>query len=195
MSCLITGSLMNGIMDGIQILLFSSLCQLGLALCCAVLSLNTELQILLCRIRYNFAEHLCELCGMDSFLRSSLLIIHTDFRISLTISYACHSHIHAHLCALTGEVSLQSLFDISRNIRSDADLVLGSPYLCSAFLKFNKFGLRLMTCRAGPGIRKILKLYAFYILIINVTADCAFVLSHNKNPAFLPSRFRTGDSL
>ena len=127
MSCLVFCHFVNGVMDGIEVLLLSANGQVFLSCACAALCFNTHFQILLCGIGNNFSEEFCELGSMLSLFMSSLFIVQADFRISLAESDSGHCQIHTDLRALASEVCLQVLDDFRIYTLSDADNVLICP--------------------------------------------------------------------
>lgn len=123
-SCLILCHLMNGVMNCIEVLLLSTCSEILLACACASLSLNTHLEVLLCGVCNDFAQELSKLGSMLCLFMSSLLIVKTNFRITLTESNSCHSQVHTYLRALTCEVRLQVLDDLRIYALCDADNML-----------------------------------------------------------------------
>ena len=134
---------MDCVVNCIEVVLLSELSKLELTLCCTVLSIDSHLEILLCAVSYDFTEKLCELGSVLSFLKTSLLPVHTDFRIAFPVSNSCHCKIHTDLCALAFEVSLKTSNDLSLNFFGDISTellantydVLSSPNLISLLLR------------------------------------------------------------
>ncbi len=145
MSCLVLAHLVNGVMDGIEILLFSASSEILLACASASLSLNTHFEVLLRGVCEYLTKELCELGSMLCLFMRSLLIIQSDLRISLTESDSGHSQVHADFGALAVEVSLQILDDLRIYALCDADNVLVSP--SCTFLNLVEFGCRSSALR------------------------------------------------
>ena len=164
-------------MDCIQVQLLCSLCKINLSSRCAVLCCNANLKVVLRRRRYYLTEKLCKLCSMLCLFISSLLIVKANLRISLTECCAGHCQIHSNLRALALKVCAKVCLDVFRNILCYADDVLCCPAK-SLFLNRNKLGLRSLAGRTLPILRKICKLNAFLLLIVDMTANCASVF-HN----------------
>jgi hypothetical protein len=59
--------------------------------------------------------------------------------------------------------------------------VLGSPCQLCCFIEGLEFGFGLLADRALPIVREIRKFYAFFLLVIDVTADRTFEF-HSVTP-------------
>lgn len=78
MSCLIASHLMDSVMDCVKVQCFRSLRQIRLACGSAILSIHSQLKVLLRGIRDNLTEQLSESGCMVSFLESCLAIVQAD---------------------------------------------------------------------------------------------------------------------
>ena len=78
MSCLIASHLMDSVMDCVKVQCLRSLRQIRLACGRAVLSIHSQLKILLGGVCYHLTEQLCESGCMISFLKCSDLVVVAD---------------------------------------------------------------------------------------------------------------------
>ena len=129
MSCLISGDLMNDIMDRIQIQFFCFLSQFCASFRCTEFRIGTKLQILLCGIRNNLTQKLCKMSCMPCLLDGCLFKKSTDFRISLTDCNTAHSQIHTDLAALAVKHLTKTILDLIRCGICHTDHVLCRPCL------------------------------------------------------------------
>ena len=127
MTGLILGHLVNGIVDRIQIQCLGTLCEIHLAGSCAVLSLDTNGQVLLGGSGYALTQQLGKLGSVLSLLPGSGLVVLAYLRIALTEGCSCHSQVHTYFGALALEVGTQICLDVLRHILGNADHMLGSP--------------------------------------------------------------------
>ena len=157
-------------MKGVQTHLLALLCKSGLACACAVLSCNANFEVLLGGSGDYLAQHLSIAGSVISFLKSCLAIESAYFGIALADRCSGHSQIHTYLGTFARELSAKEFLHVFGKIRSDADLVLGSPCQFSHLVYGLEFGLGLLADRALPIFRKIRELYACLLLVINVSA-------------------------
>ena len=160
-------------MDGIQVECLRALRKIGLAGGCAVLGIDTHLQVLLGGVGQDFAQQLCELGGVIRFLQSSSVIVITDFRIAFTESLTAHSQIHTDFRALALKVGAQISDDILRSSLRDADNMLGSPDQLTGLCV--ELFLRSLADGALVISGKLFPLCAFLLLIIDITADTTYI--------------------
>ena len=177
-SRLVTSHLMDAVVKSVKAHLFALLGKSGLACACAVLSGNACLKVLLGGSGNDFTEHLGIAGSVVSLFESCLAIESAHFGIALADRSSGHSQIHAYLGALARELSAQEFFHLLVEVGSDADLVLGSPCKLYGLINGLEFGLGLLADRTFPISRKIRKLYAFLLFVIDVAADCAFVFHY-----------------
>ena len=147
----------------------------GLACASAVLSCDACLEVLLGGSGDDLAKHLCIAGSVICLFESSLAIESANLRITLADRCSGHSQIHANFGTLACEFSTKEILHIIAQIRSDANLVLGSPCQFSCLVDRLKFGFGLLAKRTFPIFGKICKLYAFLLLVIDVAAYCTFV--------------------
>ena len=122
-------------MDSIEVVLLSELSKICLSLSSAVFSIDSHLEVLLCAVCDDFAEEFCKFCSMLSFFKTSLFPVHTDFRITFSMSDSSHSKVHTYFCAFAFEVSSEAIDDfllyffwnISSEFLAYTYLVLCSP--------------------------------------------------------------------
>ena len=183
-SCLITCHFMNGVMDSVEIRSLSALRKIGLAGGSAVLSLNSHLKVLLCRIGDNLAEQLSELRSMLCLFVSSLLVVKTNLGITLTECYSCHSQIHTYFRALTGEVCSEVVDDILAYTLSNAYNVLCSP--CALIFLLRELRSGSMTYGTALGS---------FIALMYVAANITNILCHNSSSSFYSIFYKADISL
>lgn len=107
MTCLVFAHLMYGIMDCVQILLFSQCSDTFLVLACASLSFHTLFQVSL-RIPNYVAKKLCELSSVLSLFPSVTLECLSYLRITLTVCLTAHGQIHTNFGTFSHKVSVQT---------------------------------------------------------------------------------------
>ena len=88
---LVPGHLVDGVMDGVQVLLLGHLGQGDLAGGSAVLGLDAHLQVLLGGVGDHLAQQLGELGGVLGLLIGGLLPVQADLGIALAVSDAAPS--------------------------------------------------------------------------------------------------------
>ena len=174
---LITRHLMHRIMDRIEIQLFRSLRQSGLAGSRAILGGDADFEVLLGGVGQDFAEEFRELRSMLCFFEGSSSPVLADLRIAFSVCDAAHGKIHADFRALAVEVLAESVDDILRRTLRDTDNMLRRPG--HIFVLFREFGLRGTADGAAPVVREVVKLYAFRFFIIDITANTTNVLHSN----------------
>ena len=170
---------MDGVVQGVEVVLLAELGQIGLALGGAVLGVNAHLQILLGAVGDDLAQQLGELRGVLSLFQSGLLPVERDLGIALARGDTAHGQIHADLGALALKVGAQTgddlFLNLSRNVRAedlaDADNVLGGPAHLAGLL--HELGGGNLTYRAELGGR---------VALMNVTANAANPLFHVCEP-------------
>ena len=169
-------------MDGIEVVLLGDLGQLDLSGRCAEFALHAPSKVLFragCHVRLELAaEKLCELCSMLSLFIGGLLPVQADLRIALAVGDAGHAEGHADLRALAAEVGLELvedellvLFGNAVELRADAEFMLGRE------LQIALDDLELL---AGNTADRALEAFGQLIAFINITADGADILLHNK---------------
>jgi len=162
---------MDGVVDGVQVVLLGQLGQLKLAHGGAVLGIHTHLQVLLGGVGQHLAQQLGELGGVLSLLQSGLLPIQADLGIALTVGHTAHSQVHTDLRALTLEVLAQALEDLLGSALGHAHHVLGGPGLVAALEHKLLLGGLADGAEVGSGIS-----------LMDVTTDRANPLFHDVIP-------------
>ena len=166
---------MDGIVQGVQIILLAELGQIGLAGGGAVFGFHAQLQILLGGIGDHLAQKLGKLRGVLRFLMGGLFPIQADLGIALPMGHAGHGQIHANLGAFAGEVGAQTvddlLLDLSGDIcaklMADAHHMLGGP---------GHIGLLLY--KLGAGDAALGTLLRGLLAFMNITAHRTYPFFH-----------------
>ena len=177
MSRLVPGHLVDGVVDGVQVVLLGQLGQLELTGGSAVLSVHAHLQVLLGGIGDHLAQQLGELGGVLGLLQAGLLPVHADLGITLAMGHTGHGQIHTYLGALAFEVGAQAVDDLLADLLgnilakdlTDAHNVLGGPGLL--------LGLQGELVTADVTDRA---LGGGNIAFVNVTANRTYPLLHDR---------------
>ena len=181
MAGFVTSHLMDGVVDGVQVVLLSQLGQLELAQGGAVLSVYAHLQVLLGGVGDDFAQELGKLGGVLGLLQAGLLPIQADLGIALAVSYTGHSQVHTHLTALALKVGAQTVDDLLAHFLGDivaeglayAYHMLGSPGLI--LLLLDKL-IRTHMAHGALGGRGV--------TLVNITANRTYPFLHCKVPPY-----------
>ena len=163
-------------MKSIESHLFALLGESSLSCAGAVLSCYTDGEVFFSGSGNHLTEHLGIAGSMISFLESCLTIESTNFRITLPDRGSGHSQIHTYFCTFAGKLSTEEILHLVIKIGSDTNLMLRCPCKLRCLINRLKFGLGLFADRTFPISRKIRKFYSLFFLIIDMTADAAFVL-------------------
>ena len=158
---------MNSVMDCIQTQLFRAGSQFLLAVASAVLSGNTQLEVLFGVSIDTLTQQLCEFRSMLCLFIGGFLIIETDLRIPFTMRLTRHCQIHANLGALAVKVHAKVVHDIFGNAARNAHNVFRRPSLSACLLR--EFGSGSFALRAFIGSR---------ITLVNVSAYRTYKLFH-----------------
>ena len=161
------------VVNCIQIQCLCTFCKIKFTCSCTVFCIYTHFQIFLCGIGNHFTQQLCKLRCMLSFLICCFFIIHSDFRITFTVSYTCHCQVHTNLAAFTFKVHAQIVHDIFRRTLCNTDNMLCCPahftfLLCEFFSRRLTDRTKLRSC----------------IPFVNITANTAYKFSHNQISSF-----------
>ena len=93
MTGLVASHFVNGVVDGVQVVLLGQLSQLELAGGSAVLGVNAHLQVLLGGVGHDLAQQLGELGSVLSLLIGGLLPVQADLGVTLAMSHAAKSEL------------------------------------------------------------------------------------------------------
>ena len=135
----VASHLVNGVVNGIEALLFGFLSKLEFAHRCAVLGFNAPLEVLFGGIGDDFTQQLGKLSGVLGLFIGGFLPVESDFRIAFAVRNTRHRQIHAYFGAFALEVLAQTLDDFGIDTFGNADNMLGSPRRlpASAFLNLD----------------------------------------------------------
>ena len=133
MTSLILCHLMNGIVNGVEVLLLSKASKAELILASATLSVHTLEEVGLC-IPNDLTEKLCELCSVLCLLPSVALVSLSNLRVALAVCLAAHCKVHTYLCALAHKVVLKTLKQLCICTQTIAELMLCSELKVTALL-------------------------------------------------------------
>ena len=147
---LVACHLVNGVVDGIQVLGLSQLGNAGLVLTGTSLGSHAFLKVGL-GVPNHLAQQFGEPGGMLSLLKGIALEGLGNLGIALTVGLARHRQIHAHLGTFALEIGFQSLKDFGVNALGNADNVLGGIGYFSFLLEFLELLGGLFTLRTFLG--------------------------------------------
>ena len=152
---LVAGHLMDSVMDGIQTVLLGADGQIGLTLSSAELTVNAPCQIGLGVSLHvglqSLAQQLGKLSSVLSLFIGSLFPVQADLGITLTMSDTSHAQIHTHFRALTLEVSLQLLQDISLILSTDVRIVGNGLFIDAVLMLSSQIHFDLLLHKLGRG--------------------------------------------
>ena len=169
MASFVLAHLMNRVMDSIEVELLCERCELFLACTCAVFGINTHLKVLLCAVRNDFAEELCELCRMLCLFKGNALVSFSDFREAFAVCLTAHRKVHADFGTLAREVLAKTFDDARVDALCRTDMML----ICE--LKLTRlFDKLVFWCMADRAFCRR------FVAFINITANGANKLFHMK---------------
>ena len=163
---------MNGVMDSVEVELFSKGCDFFLACASALFSSSTHFEVGLGVVRNDFAEEFSEFSSVFSFFESDAFVGFSDFRIALAVSDTAHSEVHADFGAFACEVEVEAFEDAFVDAFSDAYAMFVSVFFDTSD-EFREFFFRSAALRT---------LFRSFRTFINKTSDTAYKFFH---PSFL----------
>jgi hypothetical protein len=147
MAGLITGHLMNRIMDGIIAALFGKLGELDFTFAGAMLGGTAEFKVAFGAVGDDLTKKLGELRGVFGLLKGVSLEGFGNLRVTLPLCDAAHGKVHTDLAALAVKVRPQVIENIFLNTLGNTDHMLRS--IGSSCILRLKLGRRRLTLRTG----------------------------------------------
>ena len=180
---LVTGHLVDGVVDGIQAVLLGADSQIELALGCAELAVNAPCQVLLGGSLHVglqiLAQQLSELGSVLSLFPGSLFPVQADLGVALAVGNAGHAQVHADLGALALEVGHQLLEDVLLVGIGDVGVVLDGLGVDAVLVLSGQLALfHDLELGTGDLAQGALEISGHLIGFVNITTNGADKLLH-----------------